>query len=107
MSTEYPVVPVHLVAEEEEFDEDAFDEEFDEEELGDLPAGETFDDDPPLGDLEEALPVNEEIPGDDAADDERGGYADQDGPADLEAPDDAGDQEDDEEEGEQTGRFQV
>ena len=94
MSTEYPVVPVRLVAEEEEFDEDAFDEEFDEEELGDLPAGESFEDDPPLGDLDEALPVNEEIPGADAADDEQ---------SDQEPPE----LDDDEEEGEQTGRFQV
>jgi hypothetical protein len=99
MSTEYPVVPAHLVAEEEEFDEDAFDEEFDEEELGDLPAGETFDDDPPLGDPEEELPVSEEIPGAEAAEDEQ---------SDQEPPDLDGDDEDEEEEeGEQTGRFQV
>ena len=97
------MVRAYLVAEEEEFDEDAFDEEFDEEELGELPAGETFDDDPPLGDLEEALPVSEEIPGADAADEE---HADRDEPEALDELD-HGDQEEDEEEGEQTGRFQV
>ena len=85
ISTEKAVAPVHFVAEEDEFDEEAFDEEFEEEELGEAPAEENFDELPPLLDPDAALPVNEEIPGAPAADEE----------------------DNDEDEGETTGRFQV
>jgi hypothetical protein len=88
ISIEKDRTPLHLVAPEEEFDEDAFDQEFedeDDDEIHGPPGEEPFDEDPPLGDLDEALPVNEEIPGAGSADDE----------------------ELDEEEGEQTGRFKV
>ncbi len=86
ISTEKVVAPVRFVAEEEDdFDEEAFDEEFDEE-LGEAPAEEDFDDEePPLVDPDAALPISEEIPGAPAADEE----------------------DNDEEDGETTGRFQV
>ncbi len=78
-------MPARLVAEEDEFDEQAFDEEFDDEELGEAPAEENFDDEAPLADPDAALPISEEIPGAPAADEE----------------------DNDEDEGETTGRFQV
>jgi hypothetical protein len=86
ISTEKAVAPARFVAEEDDFDEEAFDEEFDEEELGEAPAEENFDEEePPLVDPDGALPISEEIPGAPAADEE----------------------DNDEEDGETTGRFQV
>lgn len=86
-SADHDAAPIRFVAEEkaEDFDEQAFDEEFDEDELDEAPAEDHFDDEPPLADPDAMLPISEEIPGAPAADEE----------------------DNDEEEGETTGRFQV
>lgn len=87
ISADSETLRARLVASEEEFDEDAFDEEFDDDDDGDLPADESFEDDPPLLDPEGALP-----------DDEL---------AELAELGRTGDEDDDEDDGEQTGRFQL
>lgn len=95
--TEKDPFTARLVPEEEAFDESAFDEEFDDDELGDLPADETFDDDPPLVDPEGALPGDDELAG---AEDLVGSLGSLDSL-------DSFDEDDDEDEGEQTGRFHI